>query len=82
MEAGFGNGAKVEAWAYELLELGSGVGVGWCEAFELVREDVDADPVAEACSTAASQSLTVSSLVERSETREMSCWISVGWGGG
>ena len=71
----------VAAWAYELLKLGGWPGASWWEVFELVREDVDVDPVAEACPTAASRSLTVSSLVERPEMREMSYWTSVGLGG-
>ena len=55
------------------------MGIGWWEALELVREEVDVEPLAEACSTAASRSVTVSNLVERPETREMSCWSSDGW---
>ena len=62
-----------------MADLGGWLGVGWWEALELVSEEVDAEPLAEACSTAASRSVTVSNFVERPETREMSCWSSDGW---
>ena len=61
-----------------MVGLGGCLGIRWYEALELVREEVDADPLAEACSTADSRSVTVSNLVERPETREMSCWSSDG----
>jgi len=61
-----------------MISLGDCLGVGWYEALELVRDEVDANPLAEACSTVDSRFVTVSSFVERPETREMSCWSSDG----
>jgi len=67
--------------AYALFGLGGDLEAGWQETLESAREDMDANPLIDACSTAESWSVTVFSLVDRLETKEISCCSSVGWFG-